>query len=114
MLDLRFFRSAPFTGAVIAITAFSALAGFLFLNTLYLQDARGISALHAGLYTLPMATMTVLGAVVQADHRPARAPDPAAGGGRLAAAGALLSGFTATTPAWRCWPMSCSESGTAW
>src|SRR5215468_5570241 len=41
LLDLRFFRSAPFTGAVlIAISAFSALAGFLFLNTLYLQDVR--------------------------------------------------------------------------
>src|SRR5690242_6290614 len=63
LLDLRFFRSAPFTGAVvIAITAFSALAGFLFLNTLYLQDARHLSALHAGLYTLPMAAMTVLAA----------------------------------------------------
>src|SRR6516225_4413152 len=32
LLDLRFFRSAPFTGAVlIAISAFAALAGFLFL-----------------------------------------------------------------------------------
>ena len=33
------------------------LAGFLFLNTLYLQDGRGYSALHAGLLTLPMAAM---------------------------------------------------------
>jgi len=61
LLDLRFFRSAPFSGAtVIAVCAFAALGGFLFLNTLYLQDARGFSALHAGLYTLPMAAMTVL------------------------------------------------------
>jgi len=45
-----FFRSAPFSGAtVIAICAFAALAGFLFLNTLYLQDVRGLSALTAGL-----------------------------------------------------------------
>ena len=61
LLDLRFFRSAPFSGAtVIAVCAFAALAGFLFLNTLYLQEVRGYSALHAGLFTLPMAAMTVL------------------------------------------------------
>jgi EmrB/QacA subfamily drug resistance transporter len=61
LLDLRFFRSAPFSGAtLIAVCAFAALGGFLFLNTLYLQDARGFSALHAGVYTLPMAAMTVL------------------------------------------------------
>ena len=61
LLDLRFFRSAPFTGAtLIAISALAALGGFLFLNTLYLQDVRGLSALSAGLYTLPLAVMTLL------------------------------------------------------
>ncbi|WP_371592810.1 MFS transporter [Streptomyces virginiae] len=61
LIDLRFFRSAPFSGStVIAISAFAGLAGFLFLNTLYLQDVRGLSALHAGLYMLPMAGLTVL------------------------------------------------------
>jgi EmrB/QacA subfamily drug resistance transporter len=61
LIDLRFFHSAPFSGAtVIAISAFAALSGFLLLNTLYLQEVRGLSALHAGLYTLPMAAMTVV------------------------------------------------------
>jgi EmrB/QacA subfamily drug resistance transporter len=61
LIDLRFFSSAPFAGAtVIAVCAFAALGGFLFINTLYLQDARGLSALQAGLYTLPMAAMTVI------------------------------------------------------
>jgi MFS family permease len=61
LLDLRFFRSAPFTGAtLIAISALAALGGFLFLNTLYLQDVRGLSALSAGLYTLPLAAMTLV------------------------------------------------------
>jgi EmrB/QacA subfamily drug resistance transporter len=61
LLDLRFFRSAPFSGAtVIAVCGFGALSAFLFLNTLYLQEVRGLSALHAGLYTLPMAAMTVV------------------------------------------------------
>jgi EmrB/QacA subfamily drug resistance transporter len=60
LLDLRFFRSAPFTGAtVIAICGFAALGGFLFLNTLYLQNLRHLDALHAGLMMLPMATMSL-------------------------------------------------------
>ncbi|MFI6606943.1 MFS transporter [Streptomyces sp. NPDC050507] len=58
LIDLRFFRSVPFSGAtVIAVSAFAALGGFLFLNTLYLQDVRGLSALDAGLYMLPMAAV---------------------------------------------------------
>ncbi|HEX3788785.1 MAG TPA: MFS transporter [Pseudonocardiaceae bacterium] len=61
LLDTRFFSSAPFAGAtMIAVCAFAALGGFLFLNTLYLQDALGYSALRAGLYTVPMALMTLV------------------------------------------------------
>ncbi|WP_436519620.1 MFS transporter [Actinoplanes sp. HUAS TT8] len=61
LIDLGLFRSPPFSGAVlIAICAFSALGGFLFLNTLYLQETRGLSALDAGLYTLPLAAANVL------------------------------------------------------
>ncbi len=61
LIDLRFFHSAPFSGAtVIAVCAFAALGGFLFMNTLYLQNVRGLSALSAGLYMLPMAGMTGL------------------------------------------------------
>ncbi|WP_438488062.1 MFS transporter [Streptomyces sp. S186] len=61
LIDLRFFHSVPFAGAtVIAVCAFAALGGFLFVNTLYLQNIRGLSALQAGLYMLPMAGMTLL------------------------------------------------------
>jgi len=61
LLELRFFRSAPFSGAsAIAVCSFAALGGFLFLNTLYLQEVRGLSALTAGLYTLPIAAMTLV------------------------------------------------------
>ena len=61
LIDLRFFHSAPFSGAtVIAVCAFAALGGFLFMNTLYLQNVRGLSALEAGLYMLPMAGMTLV------------------------------------------------------
>jgi EmrB/QacA subfamily drug resistance transporter len=58
VIDLRFFRSAPFTGSVLtAITASGAFAGFLLLATLYLQDARGLPPLRAGLHLLPMAVV---------------------------------------------------------
>jgi EmrB/QacA subfamily drug resistance transporter len=104
LIDVRFFASAPFSGAtVIAIAAFTALGGFLFLNTLYLQNSRGLSPLHAGLYTLPMAAMTVVvgpltGRLVGA--RGAR-PSLVIGGAAILLAGLMLTSLTATTsPAW--------------
>ena len=42
------------------MAAFAAFGGFLFLNTLYLQEARGLSPVQAGLATVPMALMTVV------------------------------------------------------
>jgi EmrB/QacA subfamily drug resistance transporter len=61
LIELRFFRSPPFSGAtLVAVCAFASLGGFLFLNTLYLQEVRGMSALQSGLYTLPMAVMTIV------------------------------------------------------
>jgi EmrB/QacA subfamily drug resistance transporter len=61
LVDLRFFRSVPFASSVaIAVAAFAAFGGFLFLNTLYLQEVRGLSPLHAGLATVPIAVMIML------------------------------------------------------
>ena len=61
MIDLRFFRSVPFAGANLsAVCAIAAMAGFLFLSTLYLQDVRGLSALQAGLTILPMPVVMAL------------------------------------------------------
>jgi EmrB/QacA subfamily drug resistance transporter len=61
LIEVRFFRSVPFSGAsAAAVAAFAAMGGLLFLNTLYLQDVRGLSALDAGLYTLPMAVMMLV------------------------------------------------------
>jgi EmrB/QacA subfamily drug resistance transporter len=61
LLEMRFFKSVPFSGAsAIAICAFAGQGGFLFLNTLYLQDVRGLSPFDAGLYVLPMAAMTLV------------------------------------------------------
>jgi EmrB/QacA subfamily drug resistance transporter len=101
LLDLRFFRSAPFSGAtLIAISGFAALGGFLFLNTLYLQDVRGYSALHAGLLTLPLAAVTVFFAPLSGRIISRRGPRlPLLVSGLCLTAGpALLTGLTATTP----------------
>jgi MFS family permease len=100
VLDPRFFRSAPLSGAVLtAISATAAVGGFLFLATLYLQDVRGMSAVRAGLHLLPMATMVALGALVSSRilaRRGARLPMVAAGVA-LAAGGVLLSRLTASS-----------------
>lgn len=61
LMDLRFFHSVPFSSAtILALSAFSCFAGFLFLNTLYLQQVRGFSAFQAGLFTLPLATTMIV------------------------------------------------------
>ena len=62
-VDLRFFRSIPFSSAtLLALCAFASFAGFLFLNALYLQQARGFSAFHTGLCTLPLAILMMVSA----------------------------------------------------
>jgi EmrB/QacA subfamily drug resistance transporter len=56
LVDLRFFRSVPFSSAtILGLCAFSSFAAFLFLNALYLQQVRKFSAFHTGLSTLPLA-----------------------------------------------------------
>jgi EmrB/QacA subfamily drug resistance transporter len=101
LIDLRFFRSVPFASAtVIAVAAFAGLGGFLFLNTLYLQDVRGLSALRAGIDTLPLAAMTMVlpplsGRLV--GRRGSRIPLVIAGLA-LSASCLMLVGLSATTP----------------
>ena len=101
LIDLRFFRSLPFSSAaVIAIAAFAALGGFLFLNTLYLQDVRGLSPLAAGIDTLPLAAMTMLLAPVSGrivGRRGGRIPLVIAGAA-LAVSCLMLVGLSAVTP----------------
>ncbi len=98
LIDLRFFRSVPFSGAtVIAVSAFAALSGFLFLNTLYLQNARGLSALNAGLYMLPMAALTFVCAPLSGRLVGSRGPRLSllVAGVAMAASGLLFAVFDA-------------------
>ncbi|MEU9146615.1 MFS transporter [Streptomyces sp. NPDC048349] len=100
LIDFRFFRSAPFSGAtVIAVSAFAGMAGFLFLNTLYLQDVRGLDALHAGLYMLPMAALTMLVAPLSGRLVGSRGPrlPLLIAGAAMAASGLVFAAFRGET-----------------
>ena len=104
LVDLRFFRSLPFSGAAVsAVSATLAMAGFLFLMTLYLQDVRGYEPLIAGLFLLPMAVAMAASAPLAgrmiASRGSPRVPLVIAGLG-IMIGGALLVGLTASSPTW--------------
>jgi EmrB/QacA subfamily drug resistance transporter len=100
LIDLRFFRSPPFSGAaIVSVCAFISLGGFLFLNTLYLQEVRNYAPLHAGVALLPMAALMMIfsplsGRVV--GHRGPR-PSLVIGGAAVLAAG-LVSAIPTGEP----------------
>jgi EmrB/QacA subfamily drug resistance transporter len=101
LIDVRFFRSVPFAAATItAVAAFAALGGFLFMNTLYLQEVRGLSPLRAGLDTLPMALMVMLASPLSGrivGHRGPRLPLVVAGACLMTAC-LMLTGIDPVTP----------------
>jgi MFS family permease len=84
---------------VIAIGAFAAHGGFLYLNTLYLQDVRGFSALHAGLLILPFAAATALFAPISGRMIGSRGPrlPLLIAGVAMTAGAAMLTGLTNST-----------------
>ena len=101
LIDLRFFRSIPFSAAIAtSVAAFGAFGGFLFLNTLYLQDVRGLSPVQAGLATAPMALMMVLASPVSGRIVGSRGPRlPLAVAGVAMVTGcALLTGLAPASP----------------
>jgi EmrB/QacA subfamily drug resistance transporter len=103
LIDMRYFRSVPFSGAaLIGVVGLATLGGFLFLNTLYLQDVRGYSALDAGLLTIPMAAMGGVFAVVAGRLVASRGPRLALimSGVLIAMGATLLIGLSAHTAAW--------------
>ncbi|ORB28972.1 MFS transporter [Mycolicibacterium parafortuitum] len=102
-LDLRFFRSIPFTTATVnAISAFAAWGAFLFMMSLYLQGERGFSAMHTGLIYLPIA----IGALVFSPlsgrlvGRYGARPSLVTAGLMITSAAVMLTFLTATTPVW--------------
>jgi EmrB/QacA subfamily drug resistance transporter len=102
-IDLRFFRSVPFSSAtMIAVCAFAGWGAFLFMISLYLQEERGFSAVHTGLIYLPIAIGALIfsplsGRLVgQFGSRPSLL----VAGSLIAAATLMLTRLTATTPVW--------------
>ena len=100
LLEMRFFTSAPFAGAsAIAVCLSAALGGFLFMTTLYLQDVRGLSPVHAGLYMLPTATMMIVFAPLSGRlvGRFGARPSMLAGGFAVLASGLMLTALAPGT-----------------
>ena len=90
LLPLATWRSRPLVaGAAVMLGATGILVGTFFLNSLYLQNVAGASALRVGLEFLPLVAVIGLGA-----HLTSRLL-PRAGSRVLAVAGLLLMGVGA-------------------
>lgn len=102
-IDLRFFRSIPFSAATItAISAFAGWGAFLFMMSLYLQGERGYSAMHTGLIYLPIAIGALLFSPLSGRlvGRFGARPSLLIAGVFITVASALLSLLTTATPVW--------------
>ncbi|MCX5535582.1 DHA2 family efflux MFS transporter permease subunit [Streptomyces sp. NBC_00006] len=101
LLELRLFRSVPFSSAIVtALLALCGFGAFLFVTTQYLQDVRGLPPVTAGLCLLPVGVPVLLvsrriGRMVGA--RGPRLPLVIAGGA-LALGGGLSLGLGPDTP----------------
>ena len=61
LLELRLFRSVPFSTAIaMALLALCGFSAFLFVTTQYLQNVRGMSALATGLSLLPVGILVLV------------------------------------------------------
>ena len=103
-IDLRFFRSAPFSSAtVIAVCASASYGAFLFMMSLYLQGERHFSAVHTGLLYLPVAGAALIFSPLSGRlvGRFGARPSLLVAGVMLTAATLMLSGLTGSTPVWR-------------
>ncbi|GGF36104.1 MFS transporter [Subtercola lobariae] len=101
LIDVRFFRSFPLSSAAIsAVCAYAAYGAFLFVNALYLQDVRGLSAFATGLYMLPLALATLICSLISGRMvgRFGTRPSLVIAGTLIAASALSMSFLTATTP----------------
>jgi len=103
-IDLRFFRSIPFSSAtIIAVSAFAAWGAFLFMMSLYLQGQRGFSALDTGLIYLPLAFGALIFAPLSGRlvGRFGARPSLLTAGTLMTAATLMLTQLSADTPVWQ-------------
>jgi EmrB/QacA subfamily drug resistance transporter len=103
-IDLRFFRSMPFSAAtIIAVCAFAAYGAFLFMMSLYLQGERHFSAAHTGLIYLPIAIGALIFSPLSGRlvGRYGSRPSLLIAGTLLTAATLMLTRLTIATPVWQ-------------
>jgi hypothetical protein len=103
MLRLSLLRDRLFASTnLLAVFAFSSFLGVLFVMPLFLQDARGVSALESGLTTFPEAIGVVLSVQLVARIYPRIGPRRLLVGGMLGVGCgmALLTQVTLTTDLW--------------
>ena len=100
MIDVRLLARPALAAAIAAaVLAYLALMGFLFLNALYLQQARGLSPIRAGLAILPFPAALAVTSPLAGRLLARRQPHLLIGaGGAVITAGllALLGAGTAT------------------
>jgi EmrB/QacA subfamily drug resistance transporter len=103
-IDLRFFRSIPFSSAtMIAVCSFAGWGAFLLMMSLYLQGERGYSAAHTGLFYLPLAIGALIFSPLSGRlvGRFGSRPSLLAAGGLITVAAVLLTCLTAYTEVWQ-------------
>ena len=103
-IDLRFFRSIPFSAATLtAVCAFAGLGAFLFSASLYLQGVRQYSAVHTGLLYLPMALGMLICSPLSGRlvGRHGTRPSLVSAGILMTIAAALLTTLRPDTPIWQ-------------
>lgn len=100
LVPLAYLRSPTLAGATaLAVLAFFVISGFLFLTTLYLQEARGLAALATGVALLPLTALQAITSPLTGRVVGARGPRiPVMASTVLMAAGfAVLIGVTPTS-----------------
>lgn len=91
LIPVALFAERGFTTALLSgVLGYLAIAGLLFLNTFYLQSARGLDATAAGLMTIPLALGATIAALLAA-----RLVARGFSRGTLVVAGALITLGTA-------------------
>jgi EmrB/QacA subfamily drug resistance transporter len=108
LLDLAYFRSAPFAGALVVVfVLFFAIFSVFFFTALYLAAVVGYSAFRVALEFLPMAVAMIIASGLSGRRVAVQGPRlPMAEGCVLAAAGILLSEVLLRAPLPSMWLMA--------
>jgi len=102
-IDLRFFRSIPFSAATAtALSVFMVWGAFMFVMPIYLQGWRGYPAVHAGLLLLPVGAAVLVFSPLSGRlvGRFGGRPSLLVSGLMITVMSLMLAFVTPTTPVW--------------